>query len=261
MTDRELSLGGRGLHRIGIGTNRLTDTPDNRSFLSAAVGAGVNFVDTAHLYTQGESESTIGAALAPYAEDLLVATKGGYNGGGPERLRAELEQSFERLQTETIGLYYLHRVDPETPLEQSMAVLAEYRDAGRIADLGLSEVSVEEIERARAVAPIAAVQNEYSLGERKHDQVVDFCAEQEIVFVPFFPLAGGDDARLDEIAARHGVSSEQITLAWLLKRSPAILPIPGTLSLEHLKENLAAIEIELTDQEFAELSGAGSSPG
>lgn len=254
-TSQRIALEERRLNRIGLGTNRLTNTPENRSFLEAAVDAGVNFVDTAHLYTGGESESTIGATLAPFADDLVVATKGGYHpGGGPEGLRAELEQSFERLRVETIALYHLHRVDPGTPLEQSLAVLEEYRDAGRIEHVGISEVSVEQIERARTVVPIAAVQNEYSLSERKHDDVVDFCAREGILFVPFYPLAG-DQATLREAADRHGASPQQIMLAWLLKRSPTILPIPGTLSIEHLKGNLAALEIELTDSDFEVLSG------
>jgi aryl-alcohol dehydrogenase-like predicted oxidoreductase len=224
-----ISLGEYQLNRIGLGTNRLTDTAENRSFLKAAVDAGVNFIDTAHLYTGGGSESAIGAALAPFADDLVVATKGGYRGGGLEQLRAELELSFERLRTETIALYYLHRVDPEVPLERTLRVLEEYRDAGRIEHVGLSEVSVEEIERARTVVPIAAVQNEYNLSERGHDDVVDFCTEERILFVPFYPL-GGDS------------SPPQIKLASLLERSPVVLPIPGTLSLAHLKENLAALD-------------------
>jgi aryl-alcohol dehydrogenase-like predicted oxidoreductase len=253
-TSQRIALGEHRLNRIGLGTNRLTDTAKNRSFLEAAVGAGVNFVDTAHLYNGGESESTIGAELAPFADGLVVATKGGYHpGGGPEGLRAELEQSFERLRVETIALYYLHRVDPETPLEQTLAVLKEYRDAGRIEHVGISEVSVKQIERARSVVPIAAVQNEYSLSERKHDDVVDFCAREGIVFVPFYPLAG-DDPNLREVAERYRASPQQIMLAWLLKRSPAILPIPGTLSIEHLKANLAAREIELADSDFETLT-------
>ena len=249
-----ITLGEYRLNRIGLGTNRLTDRPESRSFLESAVGAGVNFIDTAHLYIGGASESTIGEMLAASSDDLVVATKGGYNGGGPERLHAELEQSFERLRVDTIALYYLHRVDPVTPLEETLAVLKEYRDAGRIEHLGLSEVSVEEIDRARSVAPIAAVQNEYSLSERMHDEVVDYCADENLVFVPFYPLSAGNESMLGEIAGRYDASPQQIVLAWLLKRSPAMLPIPGTLSLEHLRQNLAALEIELSDQDFDALS-------
>jgi pyridoxine 4-dehydrogenase len=254
---RTVALGDHELTRIGLGTNRLTDTPENRSFLEGAVGAGLNFIDTAHLYTDGESETTIGATLAPFPDDLMVATKGGYHPGrGSKNLRAELEQSFERLRTDTIALYYLHRVDPAVPLEETMAVMREYRDAGRMVHVGLSEVSVEQIERARSVVPISAVQNEYNLAERGHDEVVDHCAAEGILFVPFYPLRGGDFPALTEVADRHEASPRQITLAWLLRRSPAVLPIPGTRSLAHFEENLAALEIELSDDEFARLSAA-----
>lgn len=253
---RTLLLGDQELTRIGLGTNRLTDTPENRSFLEAAVGAGLNFIDTAHLYTDGESETTIGATLAPFSRNLVVATKGGYRpGGGIEGLRAEFEQSFERLRTETIALYYLHRVHADAPLEEAMALLSLYRDAGRIAHVGLSEVSVEQIRHAQSLVPIAAVQNEYSHSERMHDEVVDFCAAEGIAFVPFYPLRGDDSPAIAEIADRHGASPHQIRLAWLLRRSPAMLPIPGTRSLEHLKENLAALDIELSDDEYERLAG------
>lgn len=252
---RTIALGDHRLNRIGLGTNRLTDTAENRSLLEAAVAAGLNFIDTAHLYTGGESESTIGAALAPFPEGVVVATKGGYHpGGGSEGLRAELERSFEQLQAETISLYYLHRVDPDVPIEETMGVLKEYVDAGRIAHVGLSEVRVEQIQRARSVVPISAVQNEYSLAERMWDDVVDHCEAEGIVFVPFYPLRGDDPRGVAEIAERHRASASQIRLAWLLHRSPCVLPIPGTLSLEHLRENLAALEIELSPEELDALS-------
>lgn len=251
---KTISLGSDRLARIGLGTNRLTETEENRSFLRAAVDAGLSFIDTAHLYAGGESELAIGSALAPFPESLVVATKGGYHpGGGSEGLRTELEQSFERLRTEVIDLYYLHRVDPAVPLEETIGVLEEYRDAGRIIHIGLSEVSVAQIRRARAVAPISAVQNEFSLAERMHDEVVDFCAAEGIVFVPFYPLRGGSTA-LTEVAERHGATPNQIKLAWLLLRSETMAPIPGTLSLEHFRENLAALEIELSAEEFETLS-------
>jgi aryl-alcohol dehydrogenase-like predicted oxidoreductase len=247
-------LGDHRLNRIGLGTNRLTDTAENRSFLKAAVAAGVDLIDTAHGYTGGGSEATIGATVARSVDDVVIGTKGGYRGGGPRQLRAEIEQSLERLQVDTITLYYLHRVDPEAPLEDSLAVLAEYRDAGRILHVGLSEVSVEQIERARAVVPIAAVQNEYSLSERHHEDVVDFCGREGLLFVPYFPLRGSETSTMREVASRHAASPHQIKLAWLLKRSPTMLPIPGTLSLEHLKENLRAMDVELSDDDFGELS-------
>jgi pyridoxine 4-dehydrogenase len=255
---REITFGGYRLTRIGLGTNRLTDTPEHRSFLKAAVDVGVNFIDTAHLYSGGESERTIGAALPQSTDDLVVATKGGYHAGGgrPERLRAELEESFERLRTATIALYYLHRVDPEVPLEETLGLLKEFTDAGRIEHVGICQVSVEQVERARTVLPIAAVQNEYSLSERKYDDVVDFCEREDLQFVPFYPLRGGGPPALREIAGRYDASPQQILLAWLLKRSPAIVPIPGTLSLEHLKENLAVLDIDLSDADYDELSSA-----
>jgi pyridoxine 4-dehydrogenase len=252
----KLRIGDAEIARIGLGTNRLTNTPANVAFLKEAVAAGVGMIDTAYTYTGGASEETIGAALSPAPEGVVVATKGGGGGPGhgtPENLAAEIEESLRRLRTDSIALYYLHRVDPGVPLEESLAAIKAYRDRGQIRDVGLSEVSIEEIERARSVVPIAAVQNHYNLSERRHEAVVDYCAREDIVFVPFFPLKGDGGRTLAEIAARHGATPEQITLAWLLRRSPAMLPIPGTLSLEHLKENLAALEIELTDAEFDSL--------
>lgn len=257
---RTITLGDYRVNRIGLGTNRLTDTAENRDFLRRAVEAGVDLIDTAHLYTGGASERALGAALAPFPDDLVVATKGGYNPGGgrPERLRAELEQSFERLRTDTIALYYLHRVDPGVQLEETLSVLRDYRDAGRIRHIGLSEVAVEQIERARTVLPIAAVQNEYNLSERRYEAVLDFCERENIAFVPFFPLRGAIRAPLDEIASRYEATPQQIMLAWLLKRSPSIAPIPGTLSFEHLRTNLTTLDLELSDEDYATLNGARS---
>jgi pyridoxine 4-dehydrogenase len=235
--------------RIGLGTNRLTDTGVNVAFIQDAVTIGVTHIDTAYSYTQGDSERAIGNALSRIDGVVAVATKGGYQRGEgrPEVLRTQIEQSLRRLQTESIALYYLHRVDPETPLEVSLGEIKEYRDSGRIQHVGLSEVSVEQIERAREIVPIAAVQNHYNLSERRWEDVVDYCAREGIVFVPFFPLRGDGGRPLAEIASRHGATPEQITLAWLLRRSPTMLPIPGTLSLDHLKANLAAFEIELSE--------------
>ena len=251
-----LAFGETGVTRVGLGTNRLTNTPDNQALLREAIRAGVNFIDTAHLYTGGDSELTIGAALAPFPEGCVVATKGGYSPGEgrPEILSAQIEQSLDRLRADQIELYYLHRVDPETPLETSLAYSGQYRDQGKIRHVGISEVGIEEIERARRVVPIAAVQNHYNLSERRHEDVVDYCAEQQILFVPYFPLRGDGGPALRKIAEAHRATPNQIKLAWLLKRSPTMLPIPGTLSLEHLRENLAALEIELTDEEYQALA-------
>jgi pyridoxine 4-dehydrogenase len=249
----KLRVGDTEVARIGLGTNRLRNTSANVAFVREAIAAGIGMIDTAHSYTEGESETTIGEAVSSGPESCVIATKGGIGGPGrgrPEVLRAEIEESFRRLRTDTIALYYLHRVDPETPIEDSLGAINEYRERGQIRHVGISNVSIEQIERARRVVPIAVVQNHYNFSERGHEEVVDYCEREEIVFVPYFPLGGQAGPALREIAARHGATRVQITLAWLLKRSAAMLPIPGTLSLEHLKENVAALEIELTDAEF-----------
>jgi hypothetical protein len=249
-----LTLAGTEVARIGLGTNRLSSTPENHAFLRQAVEAGIGLVDTAHVYSGGDSERAIGEALSPAPDGLVIATKGGYSGSGsPDALRAQIEQSLESLRTDTIDLYYLHRVDPETPLEKSLGAIAEYREVGKIKEIGVSAVDVEQIEAARKLVPIAAVQNHYNVAERTSEDVVDYCEENGIVFVPYYPLGGDVPPTLGEIAARHEASPEQIALAWLLRRSPVMLPIPGTLSIEHLRENLGALDIELTDDEFGSL--------
>ena len=241
--------------RIGLGTNRLTDTPANHDFLRQAVEAGIGFVDTAHLYSSGESEAAIGAALSPFDAGLTVATKGGYSSGtSPDDLRRQIEESLQRLRTDTIELYYLHRIHPQHSVETMMSVIAEYRTMGRIRHVGVSEVTVEQLQLAQAVVPIAAVQNEYNLGTREWDEVVDFCAERELLFVPFFPLRGGNRKAIAQVAEEAGATPHQVKLAWLLKRSPAMLPIPGTLDIEHVRENLGALDVQLTDEQFARLS-------
>jgi pyridoxine 4-dehydrogenase len=248
-----LTLGGTPLTRIGLGTNRLRNTPENVAFVGDAAAAGIGLIDTAHTYTGGESEQTIGAALSSSRAGCIVATKGGYGSGRPEVLSAEIDESLRRLRTDTIDLYYLHKPDQRTSLEESLGVIDEYRQRGAIRHIGVSNVSVKDVERAREVAPIAAVQNHYNLAERTHDDVVDYCTDNGMVFVPYFPLRADGGPPAAEIAERHGATPAQITLAWLLQRSPTTLPIPGTLSHEHLQENLAAAEIELTDEEFEAL--------
>ncbi len=255
MNPRTLTLGDTEVARIGLGTNRLTQTTKNVEFIRRAVAAGVGLVDTAHLYTGGQSEETIGAALSPPPDGCVVATKGGFRPGEgrPDVLRGQIEESLRRLRTDVIELYYLHRVDPETPLDESLATIKEYRDEGKIRHVGVSEAGVEQIERAREVVPIVAVQNRYNLSERHHDEVVDYSAREGLVFVPFFPLRGDGGPALAELADAHRATAAQIALAWLLRRSPAMLPIPGTLSLAHLEENLAALEIELSEDEYQAL--------
>jgi aryl-alcohol dehydrogenase-like predicted oxidoreductase len=256
MSPTTLRLGEVEVARIGLGTNRLRNTARNVTFVDEALTARTGMIDTAHTYTGGESEETIGAATSR-PEDVVIATKGGFGGPGggrPDVLREQIEESLRRLRTDTIALYYLHRVDPDTPIEDSLATINEYRERGRIRLVGISNVSIEQIERARRVVPVAAVQNHYNLSEREHEEVVDYCGREGIVFVPYFPLRGTGGPELAEIAARHGATTFQIMLAWLLRRSPVTLPIPGTLSVEHLRENVAALEIELSDDEFDALS-------
>jgi len=255
MTTTTIELAGTELARIGLGTNRLANMPANVEFVKQAIAAGVGLIDTAHTYTGGQSEETIGAALSPVPVGCVVATKGGGapGHGRPDILREQIEESLRRLRTDSIALYYLHRVHPDTPLEDSLAAIKEYVDSGKIRHVGLSQVGIDRIERARRTVPIAAVQNQYNLSERGYDDVVDYCAAEGIVFVPYSPLRGHGRRALAEVAGSRGAKPAQIALAWLLKRSPAILPIPGTLSLEHLRENLAALEIELSDAEFRAL--------
>jgi pyridoxine 4-dehydrogenase len=242
-------LAGVDVPRIGLGTNRLTTAPEHVAFVREAVAAGVRHIDTAHLYTAGESERALGQALDGAAEDVLVATKGGYREGEgrPDVLGAQIEQSLRSLGTEAIGLYYLHRVDPQTPIEDSLGAIKTYVDRGAIRHVGISAVSVEQIERARRVVEIAAVQNRFNLADREHDEVVDYCEREGIAFVPYFPLRGDGGPAFAATAKRLGVTETTVKLAWLLRRSPVVLPIPGTLSIEHLRENLAALELELGD--------------
>ena len=248
-----ITLGETSLTRIGLGTNRLTNTPENVAFVREAVDAGIRLIDTAHTYAGGESEQTIGAALSSSPGAALVATKGGYRDARPEVLSEELEESLRRLRTESIDLYYLHKPDPQVPLEESLGAIKEYRDRGAVQHVGVSNVSRDQVEQARKIVPIAAVQNHYNLAERTSDDVVDYCTDNGIVFVPYFPLRAEGPPAVAEIAEGHRATPAQIAIAWLLRRSPVMLPIPGTLSLEHVKENLAAADIELTDEEFETL--------
>jgi pyridoxine 4-dehydrogenase len=254
-------LAGVDVPRIGLGTNRLTTSAEHVSFVREAVAAGVRHIDTAHVYTGGESERAIGDALDGASDDVLVATKGGYGGAGqgrPEVLRAQIEQSLRSLRTEAIGLYYLHRVDPETPLEESVGAIKACVDGGRIRHVGVSDVNMEQIERARRIVPIVAVQNRYSVAERGHDDVVDFCQREGIAFVPYYPLRGDGGPGVATAAERLGVTENAVKLAWLLRRSPVVLPIPGTTSINHLRENLAALELELGDGDDIAPEGAPS---
>jgi pyridoxine 4-dehydrogenase len=251
-----VTIGDKAVNRIGLGTNRITGTSEARALLKRAVELNVNFIDTAYSYTAGASETTIGDTLAPYSEDLLVATKGGWSNTRPEELRGLLEESLRRLHTDCIDLYQLHRVNPDVPIEDSVGMFKRFQEEGKIRHIGLSEVSIEQLERARAVAAIVSVQNEYNVAVRRHEALVDYCTEQGIVFIPWFPLGGlrGDTAKVEqlvaEMAKKYQATPQQIALAWLLKRSPLMLPIPGTLSVDHLEANLQAASLELAPDDY-----------
>ena len=245
------TLAGREIARMGLGTNRLAHTPEHVELIRAAAAAGVGVIDTAHIYVGGESEATIGEAQP---QGCVVATKGGYGSGRPDVIAAELDESLRRLRTDRIDLYYFHRPDPGIPIEESLGPIRQALDAGKVRNVGVSQFGVEQIARARAIVPVEAVQNHYSYIERGHDDVVDYCAREGIVFVPYFPLRDDGGRSVGEIAERHGATPAQVTLAWLLRRSPTMLPIPGSLSIGHVRENLAALELELSDDELEALS-------
>jgi aryl-alcohol dehydrogenase-like predicted oxidoreductase len=258
----KITLGSFTVNRIGLGTNRITDTEQAHAVLRKAVELGVNFIDTADIYQRNASEETIGKTLAPYSPGLIIASKGGMSPqdssaiNDPEYLRKALEGSMKRLKLSRIELYQLHRVDPNVPIEETVGLLKRFQEEGKIANIGLSEVTVEQIERARKVAEIVSVQNQYNITERKYEAVLDYCEANGIAFIPWYPLAKGkpNSEVLSNIARKHNASPVQIALAWLLHRSPVMLPIPGTLSIEHLESNIAAANIELNEEEFEELS-------
>ena len=253
-----LKLGDLTVNRLGLGTNRITDTEEAHQLLQCAVELGVNFIDTAYRYQNGASETAIGNALAPY-KGVVIITKGGWDNDRPEQLRGFLETSLLRLQTKCIELYQLHRVNLDIPIENSIAELQKFQDEGLIRHIGLSEVTVEQLRRAQEVATIVSVQNEYNISARQYDDVVDYCTEHGIIFIPWFPLRGlaGVDDKADklitDIASKHHATPQQVALAWLLRRSPMMLPIPGTLSLDHLKSNLQAADLQLGDEDYNEL--------
>jgi aryl-alcohol dehydrogenase-like predicted oxidoreductase len=266
------------VNRLGFGAMQLTgkgiwgdpsDPDEAVRVLRRAVELGVNFIDTADSYGPFVSEMLIRRALHPYPDDLVIATKAGLTRHGPgiwkavgrpEYLRQQCQLSLRHLGLERIELYQLHRIDPKVPLEDQLGELAALREEGLVHHIGLSEVSIEELERAREIVPIATVQNLYNLTNRKAEGLLDHCEREDIGFIPWFPLATGELARsggpLDRIASEVEATPPQLALAWLLKRSPVMLPIPGTSSVAHLEDNLAAAEIELTDEQFEALSDA-----
>lgn len=268
------------VNRLGFGAMRITgkgiwgepaNPEEAQRVLRRAVELGINFIDTADSYGPFVSEQLIGDTLSPYADDLVIATKGGLTRQGPDQwlpvgrpeyLRQCVEMSLRRLRLERIDLYQLHRIDAKVPLEEQLGVLKEMQAEGKIRHVGLSEVSVEEIEKAQAILPIVSVQNLYNLANRSSEAVLNYCEQNDLGFIPWFPVDAGKLARpggpLDQAAQNHKASVAQLALAWLLKRSPVMLPIPGTSSVAHLEENTAAASLELTPEEFDALTALAS---
>jgi len=274
----EFRIGGElRVTRLGFGAMRITgngvwgEPPDRAGairVLRRAVELGVNFIDTADSYGPGVSEEIIAEALHPYPAGLVIATKGGYarpgpnqwvEDGRPEHLRAACEASLLRLRVDRIDLYQLHRIDPKVPVEDQLGTLRHLRAHGKIKDIGLSQVSVEQIQYARTIVPIVSVQNRYSLFDRGSEDVLEYCEREKMGFIPWFPLAAGrlsgSESPISRIAARWKVTTSQIALAWLLGRSPVMLPIPGTSKVKHLEENVAAAELKIDADTMRELDG------
>ncbi len=271
-----ITLGGElTVRRMGLGAMRLTgrgiwgqpvDRAEALRVLCRAVELGVNFIDTADSYGPHVAEDIIAEALYPYPKDLVIATKAGLERSGPDRwtpngrpgyLRRQLEGSLRRLKLERIDLWQLHRVDRAVPADEQFAAIREFQRQGLVRLLGLSEVSVGQIEQARRTVDIASVQNRYNLTDREWEEEVAYCEREGMAFIPWFPLSAGaleESGPLARVAARHGATVYQIALAWLLARSPAMLVIPGTSSVSHLEENIAAAEIKLTDEDLAALN-------
>jgi aryl-alcohol dehydrogenase-like predicted oxidoreductase len=264
------------VNRLGFGAMRITgegiwgeprDREAAKALVRRAVDLGVNFIDTADAYGPAVSEPIIGDALAPYAQGVVVATKGGLVRTGPnqwrplgrpEYLTQQVELSLRWLKVDRIDLWQLHRIDPNVPVEESLGAIKRLQEAGKIRHIGLSEVSVAEIERARQVVDVVSVQNEYNVITRKSEDVVNYCEAHNLGFIPWFPVAAGrltqPGSKLDSIAKKHNATVAQVSIAWLLHRSPVMLPIPGTSSIEHLIENIKSQNLTLSDDEFTALN-------
>jgi pyridoxine 4-dehydrogenase len=270
------TVGDMQVERLGFGAMRITgegvwgDPPDRdnaKAVLRRAVELGVNLIDTADSYGPGVSEELIAEALHPYPPDLVIATKGGlersgpgrwHRNGHPDHLRRACEGSLKRLRLDRIDLYQLHAVDPAIPLAESLGELNALQNEGKIRHVAVSNVDVDQLAQARELSEVVSVQNRYSVGDRESEPVLEACERDGLGFLPWFPLGAGDvggGRELAEVAARHGASPMQIALAWLLHKSPVMLPIPGTSSLAHLEENVAAAAIELSDDDLTTLSG------
>jgi pyridoxine 4-dehydrogenase len=275
-TAGEFLIGGDlRITRLGFGAMRITgegvwgepaDRAEAVRVLRRAVELGINFIDTADSYGPSVSEEVIAEALHPYPEDLVIATKGGFDRPGPDRwvengrpehLRSACEGSLRRLRLEQIALYQLHRIDPKVPAEDQLGTLKDLQAQGKIKHIGLSEVSVRQIQHARTIVPIVSVQNRYSVTDRGSEDVLEYCEKEKMGFIPWFPLGAGrvsgPESPISRIAARLKVTPSQLALAWLLARSPVMLPIPGTSKVKHLEENVAAVEIKIDANRVQEL--------
>ena len=278
-TAATFTLGGDlTIHRLGFGAMRITgkgiwgepkDREEAKRVLRRAIELGVDFIDTADSYGPDVSEKLIGETLAPYKKGLVIATKAGLVRTGPDKwiplARAEyitqqVEMSLRHLKLERLDLWQLYRIDPKTPVEESLGAAKKLQEQGKIRHIGLSEVSVAEIEKARKIVEIVSVQNEYNLTTRKSEDVLDYCEKNKLGFIPWFPVAAGKLAetggKLDQIAKKHGATVAQLSIAWLLHRSPVMLPIPGTSSVAHLEENLKSAELHLGESEWNEVESA-----
>jgi aryl-alcohol dehydrogenase-like predicted oxidoreductase len=277
-----LTIGGDlTVNRLGFGAMRLTgpgiwDEPKNpdeaRKVLRRALELGINFIDTADSYGPEVSERLIGETLHPYPKNLVIATKGGLTRQGPDKwapvARPEyliqcVEMSLRRLKLQGIDLYQLHRIDPKVPVEESLGALVDLQRAGKIRHIGLSEVTPEEIERARKTANIVSVQNRYNIADRAHERTLEYCEKHNLAFIPWFPVAAGKlteaGGPLDRFAKKHDATVAQISIAWLLHRSPVMLPIPGTSSVKHLEENVASAALRLQDDDWKEIENQARS--
>lgn len=278
-TTKTFRLGGKlEINRLGYGAMRITgegvwgepkDREQAKAVLRRAVELGVNFIDTADSYGPAVSERLIGEALAPYSEGTIIATKAGLTRQGPnkwlpvgrpEYLTQQVEMSLRWLKRDRIDLWQLHRIDPKVPVEDSLGAIKKLQGQGKIGLVGLSEVSVDEIKQARKVIDIVSVQNEYNITNRKSEAVLDYCEKENLAFIPWFPVAAGKLAqpggKLDQLAKQHNATVSQLSIAWLLHRSPVMVPIPGTSSIEHLEENVKSADVELSDAEWEELEDA-----
>ena len=262
---KRLGYGGMQLTGFGVWGDAV-DRENAKTVLQQAVSHGVNFIDTADSYGPHTNETLIADALKPYAKSLVIATKGGFERTGPnqwtingksEHIREAIEGSLKRLNVSVIDLWQLHRFDPKVPIAETLAPVADAVKAGKIKHVGLSEVTIAQVEEAEKIIPILSVQNRYNLGDRHWEDLVDYTAKRNMAFIPWYPLASGPakmEEKIKSIAGRLRATTAQIALAWLLRRSPNILLIPGTKSVEHLLQNLDAAKIELSDEDFATLS-------